>query len=85
MDLPIIRDIIAHVYLRRLVNRTQPDDIDAQSFDVVELGVDSRQISDPVAVGVLEGCGVDLVDRGLLPPCSLDMIDGWIHFAHLKD
>lgn len=37
IDIFIVSHIIAHVYLRRVIHRTYPDDVYAQGLDVVKL------------------------------------------------
>lgn len=64
----IVGNIITHIDLRRDENRVQPHHIHAQIPDVVQLRDDAAQVADSVAVGVLEGRGVGLVDGGFFPP-----------------
>ena len=67
-DPGVVADVVAEVGERRCVDRSQPDRVDPEPLQVVEAARDPRQIADPVAVGVLEGARVDLVDHGLFPP-----------------
>jgi hypothetical protein len=53
---------------RRIKERVQPDGVDAEAFHIVQFRNDSRQIADPVAVGIIEGLGIDLVDNGVVNP-----------------
>jgi hypothetical protein len=48
--------------------RTEPYSIDAQRLDVVELGDDTRYVTDTIAIAVHETCRPDLVDDGVAPP-----------------
>ena len=66
--LAVVADVVAVVGVGRVEVRAEPDDVDAEVLQVVELGGDAGQVADAVAVRVLEGAGVDLVDDGLLPP-----------------
>lgn len=52
-DTVVVGNVISHIDLRRLVGRTEPDDIHAQLLDVVELGHDAGDVADAVIVGVL--------------------------------
>ena len=48
---------------------TEPNGIDTDRRDVVHLGTDALEISNPIAIGVFEARREDLVDHRLLPPC----------------
>ena len=52
MDVEVVGDIVAVVALRRRVERQQPDRVDAQFLDVVELLRQTGEIADAVVVGV---------------------------------
>jgi hypothetical protein len=56
--------------------RTQPDHVDPEALDVVELGDDAFEVAYAVAVGVFERAWVDLVDDGLFPSLWLVTVDG---------
>ena len=68
VDVLVVADVVAVVVLRRPVDRRQPDDVDAQVGDVVEVVDDAADVADAVAVGVGEAARVDLVDDRGLPP-----------------
>jgi hypothetical protein len=67
----IIRDVIPHIHLRTLIMRTDMDHIDSEIVQVVELRNDAGDITNPVAVGVFEGSGVDFLEHGFFPPFML--------------
>ena len=67
-DLAVVADVVAVVGVGRVVVGAEPDDVDAEVLQVVELGGDAGEVADSVAVGVFEGAGVDLVDDGFFPP-----------------
>ena len=68
VDVAVVGHVVAEVGHRRPVERADPDGVDPQPRQVVEPGPDALQVADPVAVGVGEGPGVDLVeDRGRPP------------------
>lgn len=48
VDILVVRDVVAHVGLRRLVHWREPDDIDAELVQVGDLGQDT--LERPVAV-----------------------------------
>ncbi len=62
VDCAVIGHIVAVVLLRRGEERGEPNVIDAQLRQVVELLRDAAQVPPAVAVGVLEALGIDLVD-----------------------
>ena len=59
-----VRDVVAEVGQRTRVDRRQPEGVDAQRGDVIQAGRDAPQVADAVAVGVLKGARIDLVDDG---------------------
>jgi hypothetical protein len=72
VDVGVVGDVVAEVGHRRGVERRQPDAPDAKGRrgpgEVVEPSGDAAQVAHPVAVGVAEAAGVDLVDRIAAPP-----------------
>jgi hypothetical protein len=68
VDALVVGDVVARVVLRRGVHRREPDHVDAELGEVVQARRDPGQVADPVAVGVGEAAGVDLVDDRGLPP-----------------
>src|SRR5207237_897714 len=63
-----VRDVVAAVAERRGVHRQQPDAVDAEPLQVVELVRESAEVARAVVVAVEEASDVDLVeDRGLEP------------------
>ena len=68
MDREEVGDVVAAVAQRRLVHRQQPDAVDAEPLEVVELLDQSAEVAGAVVVAVEEPADVDLVeDRGLEP------------------
>ena len=74
-DFAVVADVVAVVGVGGVVVGAEPDDVDAELLEVVELGGDAGEVADAVAVGVLEGARVDLVDDGFFPPCGLVAVD----------
>ena len=75
LDLPVVGvhvvgvgDVVAAVPERRGEHRQQPDAVDAEPLQVVELLDHPAQVARPVAVGVEEAADVDLVEDGALEP-----------------
>ena len=71
VDLAVVGHVVAGVVLGGGVERGQPDRVHAEFAQVVQLGGDSRQVADPVAVRIGEGAGVDLVDHRGTPPFGI--------------
>ena len=68
VDVAVVGDVVAEVGHRRGEERRQPDRLDLQRVEMVEVGGDAAQVADAVAVGVGERARVDLVDGAALPP-----------------
>ena len=68
MDLAEVGDVVAVILERRGVDRHQPEAVDAQLLEVVELGRQADQVAVSVAVGVVESADIDLVEDGILVP-----------------
>ncbi len=68
VDVLVVADVVAVVVLGRAVDRAEPEHVDPELSQVVELGDDAGQVADAVAVRVHEAARVDLVDDGPRPP-----------------
>ncbi len=71
-----VGDVVAGVAEGRSEARVEPDRVDAEPDEVVEVGQRPRQITDTVAVGIGETLRVDLVEDGIAQP------GGGIRSAH---
>ena len=67
----VVRNVVSHIHLWRIIHGTDPNGINTDGSDVVEFGNYAIEIANAVAVGVFEACGVDLVDDAVLPPLAL--------------
>ena len=74
IDGPVVGDVIAVVHLGGGTDGRHPDAVDAQIFQIIQPGNDAPQVTDAVAVGVLEALGVDLVENSGFPPAPLAFI-----------
>ena len=68
MDVLVVGDVVAVVAQRRRVERQQPERVDAELLQVVELLGQAGEVADAVVVAVEEGADVRLVDDGVLVP-----------------
>src|SRR5207237_2881730 len=67
LDIAVVRDVVTHVRIRRYRDRGQPDGVDPQPLQVIEPADDPAQVTDAVAIRVLERARVDLVDERVSP------------------
>src|SRR3977135_2939031 len=63
IDAAIVDDIIAKIGHRRGIDR-----VDAEAGQIVESPLDPLKVAHAVAVRVLKGARVDLIDHARLPP-----------------
>src|SRR5258705_5905080 len=68
IDVAIVCDVVAEIRHGRDVERRNPDTVDAERRDVIELLDDARQIADAIAVAILKAPGIDLINDGVSPP-----------------
>ena len=72
IDAAIIGHVVAEILHRAGEDRRQPNGVDAQIGDIVEPAGDADEIPYPIAVLVLEGARIDLVDHRAAPPVLVD-------------
>ena len=68
VNVAVVGDVVAVVGLRRAIDGGDPDDIDPEARQVLEATVDTVEVSNPVAVRVLERAGIHLVEDRVFPP-----------------
>ena len=68
VDVLVVADVVAVVVHRRAVDRREPQHVDAEPLEVVEVRRDAGDVAHAVAVAVGERARVDLVDHGGAPP-----------------
>ena len=68
-DIAVIGNIVAVVIIGRFINRRQPDHINSERLQIIQMCGDSVQITDAVAVAVREAARINLINDGFLPPC----------------
>src|SRR5207302_5359180 len=68
VDREEVRDVVAAVAERGLVHRKEPDAVDAEPLEVVELVDQAAEVAVAVVVPVEEAADVDLVEDGPLEP-----------------
>ena len=74
-DGAVIGNVVAVVIVRGSVDGREPQHLNTQLGEVRNLLGNAGQIADAVAIGVVEGAGVDLVDHRFLPPLGLGRHD----------
>ena len=77
-DSPVIRNIIPVIIIGAGVDRTEPEHVHAECFQIIQVGGDAVKIADAIAVAVGKGTRVDLVNNRFFPPDMLFLI----HFSH---
>ena len=68
IDVLVVSDVISVVAHWRRIKRQQPQRRHAQIHQVIQLFCQSREIADPVTIGVMECLDMQLVDDGVLVP-----------------
>ena len=81
VDVAVVGDVVAEVGHRRGEDRAEPDPLDLEAGQVVELARDALQVTDAIAVGVRERARIDLVDGAPLPPGRLSHARDYAHVA----
>src|SRR5579875_279866 len=72
MDVAVVGDVVPVVTQRRGIERQQPQRRHPELLEVAELLDETPEIADAVAVAVVEGADVQLVEDGVLvPACGL--------------
>ncbi len=70
IDIAVVGDVVAPVGHGRRVERSDPDEVDAQVCQVVETVMDTDQVADAVTVRVGERPDVHLIADRAVPPAS---------------
>ena len=74
IDIVIIRNIISLIRQRGTVDGGEPENVDAQIFEVIQAADDTGQIPDAVSVGIAEALGVNLISDFIVPPLSVHIL-----------
>ena len=75
MDAAVVADVVAPVLERRRVDGIQPDGVDAERLEIVEMRGDAVEVADAVAVRVGKRARIDLIEDGALPPLKSHRCD----------
>src|SRR6266513_5585905 len=68
INIVIIGDVVAVIAQRRWIKGQEPDGGDAELLEIIELLDQSTEVADAVAIAVMEGLDVQLVnDRVFVP------------------
>ena len=70
VNIVVIGDIISLVGQRGPVDRREPDYVHPQVFEIVEFFDNAGDVSDAVAIRVVETLGIDLISDLVMPPLS---------------
>src|SRR5262245_22183047 len=64
IDAAVIGDVVSPIFVRRRMDRREPDRVDTEPGEMVELPGDAAEVADAVTVRVGERSNVDLIDDG---------------------
>src|SRR5437870_13764159 len=68
MNIGVIGNVIAKIGHRRRVNRREPDGVNAEPAQVIQLAGDTREVSYPIPIAIEKTAWVDLINHARLPP-----------------
>src|ERR1700674_919141 len=68
VDVAVIRDVVTEIGYWRRIDRRYPNGVDTQPDEMIEAIDNAFQVADAIAVAVLEGARIDLIDNPRLPP-----------------
>ena len=78
----IICNVISLVCKGRFIDWGKPEDICSQLLQIIKLADDSRDISDPISVGIIKALGVYLIYHLVMPPFSFHFNSSLCLFDH---
>jgi len=64
----VVTDVVTVVPVRTPVDRGEPENIHSQVFQVVQLGLNARKVSNAISVAVTETLWPDLINNRAFPP-----------------
>ena len=76
----IVADVVPVIVVGRRVHRADPDKIDAEIFQVIELFNNPVEIANTVAVAVFKAARINLVGRRLFPPAAFYLRRCFTHY-----
>ncbi len=79
VDVDVVGDVVAVVAQGRGEEGQEPEAGDAEVLEVVEAGDQAGEVADAVAVGVLEGADVQLIDDRVFVPERVGGAAGFLH------
>ncbi|MNZ99622.1 hypothetical protein D3C78_1189560 [compost metagenome] len=82
IDIDIVRDVVTEILHRRGEERRNPDGVRAETGNMRQPVGDALEIADAVAIGVLIGARVDLIDHGAAPPILVGCQSGSHRSGH---
>ena len=68
VDSPVVRNVIPEIDLWRGIERRDPDGVDAEFLEIIQMLGDAIQVADSVSVCICEAAGINFVNYGALPP-----------------
>jgi len=82
IDIDIVGDVVAEILHRRGEEGRNPDGVGTETGNMRQPVGDALEIADAVAIGVLIGARVDLIDHGAAPPILVGRQSGSHRSGH---
>ena len=82
VDVVIVAHVVAEIGHGRGIDRAEPDRVNPQPLQVIQLGDDAGQVAHAVAVRVGKAARIDLVDDAVAPPDRLWISRFGLQIAH---
>src|SRR5579862_8805798 len=83
MHVAVVADVVTPIAQRRWIDRAQPERIDAELAQVIEMRGDAVEVADAVAIRVGKTARIDLIEDRVLPPMARHRLGGSV--AHHLD
>ena len=64
----VVGNVVAAVPVRRGEVRREPQGVDTEVFEIIELFGQALKVADPIAVAIGKRARVDLIENSFLPP-----------------
>ena len=80
----VIGNVIALVRQRGFIDRRQPDDVDSEVLQVIELRRHALYIPDPVSVYIIKALRINLVYYFIMPPFAFHFPSSGYHISPVK-
>src|SRR5690606_4568000 len=80
VDIAIVGDVVAKILHRRVEEGGNPDGVHAEVGDIGQTSGYAPEVAYPIAIRVLEGARIDLIDHRPAPPVAVGRLHGNLGF-----